>query len=185
MGQILTSDLIRLEWRGVYQSYINLIFGLGGASGAAFGGFLCDAIGWRAAFGIQLPLIFVYLILAVTTTPSGIGPNLADTENKTFRETLKTFDIAGSLLLTTTVALLILGLNLGGNIFTWTHPVVISSLILFCITSVYLIQVETKARLPIIPLEVLSSKPRANIVFNNFFGTLKDIHSPNSTNIPV
>jgi MFS family permease len=170
MGQILTSDLIRLEYRGVYQSYVNLTFGLGGACGAAFGGFLCDSLGWRAAFGVQLPLIFVYLVLAVATTPSGIGPELAKNENKPIRETLRTFDIAGSLLLTISVALLILGLNLGGNIFSWTHPAVISSLVLFCVTSVYLILVEKNAKYPVMPLEVLSTKPRANIVFNNFFG---------------
>jgi MFS family permease len=185
MGQIITSDLVLLEYRGVYQSYVNLIFGLGLACGAAFGGFLCDNLGWRAMFGIQLPLILAYLVLAVATTPKDIGPNLSKTENRTFRETLKTFDIAGSLTLTVTVTFLILGLNLGGNIFSWTHPAVISSLVLFCITSAFLVRIEKKAPLPVVPLELLSSQPRANLVFNSFFGKPQSSFSiPTLTNLP-
>jgi MFS family permease len=40
MGMIITSDLVPIEHRGIYQSYINLSFGLGSALGAALGGFL-------------------------------------------------------------------------------------------------------------------------------------------------
>lgn len=43
-GHDYTSDLVHIEHRGVYQSYINLAFGLGSASGAALGGFLCDRL---------------------------------------------------------------------------------------------------------------------------------------------
>ena len=59
MGMILSSDLVRLEYRGVYQSYINLCLGIGGCLGLAFGGFLCDQVGWRGAFLVQLPFLSV------------------------------------------------------------------------------------------------------------------------------
>lgn len=52
MGSIMTNDLVSIEVRGTYQAYINLFFGLGSACGAAFGGFLCDTIGWRWTFGV-------------------------------------------------------------------------------------------------------------------------------------
>lgn len=44
---ILISDIVPLRDRGVWQGYINLIFGLGTATGAPLGGILADSIGWR------------------------------------------------------------------------------------------------------------------------------------------
>ncbi|TKA42743.1 hypothetical protein B0A49_13131 [Cryomyces minteri] len=67
---------------------------------------------------------------------------------------------------------LILGLSLGGNIYSWSHPIVIISLIAACIMGALLILVEKRAALPVLPLAVLSTRPRANIIFSNFFSTI-------------
>ena len=55
LGSIITSDLVPIEIRGVYQSYINIIFGCGGSLGAALGGAIADSLGWRWEFGVQVP----------------------------------------------------------------------------------------------------------------------------------
>ncbi|KAF2494141.1 MFS general substrate transporter [Lophium mytilinum] len=171
MGSIMTNDLVSIEVRGTYQAYINLFYGLGSASGAAFGGFLCDRIGWRWTFGVQIPPLLAVFVLAFFSTPTTLGPQLAKTSGKGALETIKSFDLAGSFFLTTSVAFLILGLNLGGNVYPWSHPLVITSLaVAFCAGPV-LIRVESKAARPVMPLKMLSSKPRANLVFNNFFAT--------------
>lgn len=172
MGMIITSDLVPLEHRGVYQSYINLAFGLGSASGAALGGFLCDSLGWRWTFGIQVPYILVLLVTAWFTTPTTLGPNLAKTANLSLWQTIKGFDLAGALFMTLSVTFLILGLNLGGNVLSWGHPLVIGSLIAFCITTAFLLRVEARVLRPVMPLELLTSKPRANLVFSNFLGNI-------------
>jgi MFS family permease len=44
-----------LETRGNYQAWLNLFFGLGSAGGAAFGGFLCEKIGWRWVRVLSIP----------------------------------------------------------------------------------------------------------------------------------
>lgn len=44
---ILISDIVPLRDRGVWQGYINMIYGLGTATGAPLGGVLADSIGWR------------------------------------------------------------------------------------------------------------------------------------------
>ncbi len=75
-------------------------------------------------------------------------------------------------LLTTSVTFLILGLNLGGNVLSWGHPVVILSITLFCITAVLLLKVESRATKPVMPLKLLSSVPRANLIFANFLGNM-------------
>ena len=171
MGMIICSDLIRIEDRGTYQSHINVFFGLGSACGAAFGGLLCDKLGWRVAFGVQVPLIVLMLVAATLSVPMGIGPELAKSEGTTLVQTIKAFDLTGSALLTISITLLVLGLNLGGNILPWKHPVVVSALVFFGVCSLCLLRVEHRAKRPVMPLRLLSSTPNANLIFSNFFGS--------------
>jgi MFS family permease len=109
LGSIITSDIVPIEIRGVYQSYINIIFGAGGALGAALGGAIADSLGWRWEFGVQVPAIVVCLVIATLTMPKklGLGRGI---EKKSLWEAMKVFDFKGSLLLTTSVTVLILGL---------------------------------------------------------------------------
>lgn len=53
IGIIIVSDLVPIEIRGIYQSYINIVYGLGSALGVATGGALADHLGWRWEFGVQ------------------------------------------------------------------------------------------------------------------------------------
>ncbi|PLB42166.1 putative MFS multidrug transporter [Aspergillus candidus] len=172
MGMILSSDLVRLEYRGVYQSYINLCLGIGGCLGLAFGGFLCDQVGWRGAFYVQLPFIFIYFLVAAWTTPSDLGVKHARVERMTFRQLLGSMDLVGSVMLVLGVTALIMGLNLGGNVFSWTHPLVISSLILSMVLAVVFVRYERNVERAVMPISLLSKNPRASIIFGNFFGSI-------------
>ena len=169
---VLVSDVVKLEYRGIYQSCLNLFYGVGHSMGAALGGILCDKLGWRWAFGVQLPFIFFYFVLAIMTTPGDLGPNLMKNEGKGVFDTFKSFDTAGSVTLSFAITGLILGLNLGGNIYSWSHPIVITSLVVFAISSILLILVERRATRPILPLRYLTTIPMANLMFSNFFGSL-------------
>lgn len=169
MGNIMTNDLVSIEVRGTYQAYINLFYGGGSACGAAFGGFFCDKLGWRMTFAIQIPVLVLLLINAIFTTPSTLGPNLAKSAGLGIRDAMKGFDVAGSFLLTVSVAFLIFGLNIGGNIYPWKHWIVVTSLLVALVTCGVLIKVESRAVRPVMPLPMLFSKPRGNLVFNNFF----------------
>ncbi|KAI9840337.1 MAG: hypothetical protein M1837_001755 [Sclerophora amabilis] len=168
MGSFICNDLLPLEIRGVYQSYINLAYGFGAALGAAFGGFLCDLIGWRWAFGIQVPVVLVCLVAAFLTTPSNLGPMLITTSSKSTWETVKSFDFIGSLLLSISATFLVLGLNLGGNLLPWTHAFIKLCFVIFGLSSTSLVLVELKAERPILPISLLTNKPRANLIFCNF-----------------
>jgi MFS family permease len=172
MGNIMANDLVSIQVRGTYQAYINLFYGGGSAAGAAFGGFLCDKIGWRATFAIQIPMLVAILINGYFTTPPTLGPNLAKRSGQGIMDAMKGFDIAGSILLTGSVAFLILGLNLGGNVYPWSHWLVISSLVLAVLAGSLLVRVESRAARPVMPLQMLFTKPRGNLVFNNFFAQL-------------
>ncbi|KAJ5893636.1 major facilitator superfamily-domain-containing protein [Penicillium taxi] len=172
MGMIISSDLVRIEYRGVYQSYINMSYGTGSCLGLAFGGFLCDKIGWRGAFLIQLPFIFVYLITAIFTVPSGLGVKRIGSERMTVLQLIKSIDLTGSLILVLAVTSLILGLNLGGNVFPWKHPLVIGSLVASIILSIVLVRYEQHVPRAVLPVDLLKQDPRASIIFGNFFGAM-------------
>jgi hypothetical protein len=109
MGSIITSDLVPIEIRGAYQSYINIIFGVGSALGAALGGAIADHLGWRWEFGIQIPALVACLLIACFTVPRNLG--LADgVQKKSLWDAMKVFDYRGSILLTLSITFLILGL---------------------------------------------------------------------------
>lgn len=172
MSFIIVSDLVRVEHRGVFQSYINVAYGTGAAAGAASGGFLCDSIGWRWSFGIQVPLIGVCFIMALFLMPAGLGPMLIKRDGGSLGSVLRSFDHQGSVLLVVAVTTLMLALNLGGNIFPWASPIVISCAVIFAVTAALFLWRETKAKYPLMPLKLLSSAPVANLVFANFFGSI-------------
>jgi hypothetical protein len=109
MGSIITSDLVPIEIRGIYQSYINIIFGIGSAMGAALGGAIADSLGWRWEFGVQVPLIAACVVGCAFTVPRKLGL-AAGVEKKTLWEAMKVFDYKGSLLLTSSITFLILGI---------------------------------------------------------------------------
>ncbi|KAF4631905.1 hypothetical protein G7Y89_g6226 [Cudoniella acicularis] len=182
MGSIITSDLVPIEIRGSYQSYINIIFGVGSALGAALGGAIADHLGWRWEFGIQLPALFACLALACFTVPKDLG--LAQgIKRKTVWEAMQVFDYQGSILLTTSITFLILGLNLGGNVYPWSHPFVIASLVIFSIAFPLFIWVESRVDLPIMPLKLLTKNPRMGLIISNSIGAI--VSNAVTFNIPL
>jgi MFS family permease len=123
MGAIINSDLVPIQIRGSYQSILNLAFGIGSSLGAAMGGFLADALGWRWEFAIQseynavqsasfvitnsttrsVPAILMALIVVWFATPDDLGPQLAKNKKVDFLQTVKGFDMIGSLSLAISV----------------------------------------------------------------------------------
>ncbi|KIW16764.1 hypothetical protein PV08_03954 [Exophiala spinifera] len=170
LSLIILSDLVHIEHRGVFQSHINLAFGLGSASGAALGGWLCDSLGWRWAFGIQVPVIGLCLIMAFVFTPSHMGPMLLVTTEGGAWSALKSFDYLGSVTLSLTVTSLILALNLGGNLLPWSSPVVLSCFVGFAMMGCLFVVIETRTPHPLMPLHLLCKAPVANLVFANLLG---------------
>ncbi|KAI0008558.1 MFS general substrate transporter [Xylariaceae sp. FL0662B] len=168
LGSIIISDLVPIERRGTYQSYINVVYGLASASGAALGGLMADTLGWRWEFGVQV----VPILLCLTTGAAVIPPDLGvQTKRQTLVEAMKTFDFGGSSLLIASVTFLILGLNLGGNVLPWSHPFIIASLVIFGVCFPACLYAESRHDKPIMPLALLHSAPRANLIFSNFIAS--------------
>ncbi|KAB5577844.1 major facilitator superfamily domain-containing protein [Coniochaeta sp. 2T2.1] len=169
-GGVLAGDLVPIEIRGIYQSYLNIAFGAGGMLGAALGGAMADHLGWRWEFGVQVPLILVCMAVAAWLIPPNAG--LYDNKRESLVESMKVFDFTGSGLMTVSITFLILGLNLGGNILPWSNPLILTSLTIFTLGFPLFLLAERRATRPIMPLELVSTVPNANIVLSNFLGAV-------------
>ncbi|KAM0231833.1 hypothetical protein ACHAP5_010933 [Fusarium lateritium] len=148
----LGSDLVPLRRRAMISGIGNIWYGSGTMVGAVFGGILNDYtnFGWRMAFLVQVApsLLSAVIVYFLVTVP----PKQSD------KSYIKRIDFLGVFLVTSFMTTLVLGLSVGGNIVTWTHPLPIACISLsgcFCATFVYW---EFRVSQPIIPIRLLRSR---------------------------
>ena len=165
IATFLTSDLVPLRRRGVWQGYGNIVFGLGMGLGGVFGGWLNDWIGWRYAFLVQVPFMVISGIMIWFLVKIPVK------ESK--KPSLKRIDFLGSGLLVLSLVLLLLGLNTGGNQLPWSSPYIITSLVLAFVFFCVFIYVEDKvAAEPIIPVRLAATRTVLASCLANWFATM-------------
>jgi len=151
ISTFIGSDLVPLRRRGVWQGFGNISYGVGAGVGGVFGGWINDTWGWRKAFLIQVPLtiisgIIVFFVVKIPVKHSE-------------KSALKRVDFSGAFTLITTLVLLLLGVNSGGNIVPWNHPLVYVTLALSLISLLLYIYIEDRrASEPIIPVRLLLNR---------------------------
>ena len=169
----LTSDLVPLRRRGVWQGYGNLVFGLGMGLGGVFGGWLNDSAGewvhgfagWRWAFLIQVPFITVSGIMIFFLVKVPVS--------ESSRPSLKRVDFLGAGCVCVALILLLLGLNTGGNQLPWKSPYIIASIVLAFIFLAIFIYVEDKvAAEPMIPVRLVAKRTVLAACLANWFSTM-------------
>lgn len=165
ISTFVSSDLIPLRKRGVWQGIGNICYGAGSGLGGVFGGLINDSLGWRWAFLIQVPFLAVSCVLVawkVKVPPKEPG------EAK-----LKQVDFLGAITLISTLVLLLLGLNAGGNQVSWTHPLVLTSLPLSVVSLGVFIYIEANvASKPVIPVRLLLDRTVFSACLTNWFTTM-------------
>ncbi|EON69845.1 hypothetical protein W97_09108 [Coniosporium apollinis CBS 100218] len=165
ISTFVASDLVPLRKRGLWQGFGNICFGLGSGLGGVFGGWINDVWGWRTAFLVQVPFVVVSGILVCFTV------HIPVKEKNVSR--IKRVDFLGAFTLVVTLVLLLLGLNSGGNVVPWTHPLVLTSLPLSAVFLLIFIYVEDKiASEPIIPVRLLLNRTVASACLTNWFTTM-------------
>lgn len=161
----IASDLVPLRRRGVWQGIGNIVFGTGMGLGGVYGGFLNDTIGWRWAFYIQVPFIIIGGLWAffIVNVPVKVDKTKAN---------IKRVDFPGAFFLSSSLILFLLGLNSGGNLVPWNHPIVYVSLPLSAICIVAFVFVEDRVSEPIIPVRLLLKRTVAAACLTNWFETM-------------
>ncbi|KAJ8068731.1 hypothetical protein OCU04_002428 [Sclerotinia nivalis] len=159
------SDLVPLRKRGVVQGIGNICYGAGAGLGGIFGGWVNDTWGWRMAFLAQVPFIVVSGVVVACSV--NIPPK------KSERSKLSRVDFLGSFTLVLTLVLLLLGLNSGGNIVPWNHPLVYISLSLSLVSLLGFIYIELYiASEPVIPVRLLVNRTVLAACLTNWFVTM-------------
>ena len=165
ISTIVASDLIPARKRGLWQGIGSLFWGLGNGLGGVFGGFFNDIWDWRLAFLVQLPLTVasVVMICIHLDNPKVLAGN----------SLIKRVDFLGSSLLVTTLVIFLTGLNSGGNLVPWTHPLVLSALPISAILLGAFIAVEEKvAREPVVPIRLILNRTVACACLTNWFSLM-------------
>ena len=159
------SDLVPLRKRGVWQGFGNICYGVGAGLGGVFGGWINDTWGWRIAFLVQVPLTVISGIMVFCT----IHIPVKQTEQSAW----KRIDFLGAISLITTLVLLLLGLNSGGNIVPWTHPLVLTTLPLSAISLGAFTYIESRiATEPVIPVKLLLNRTVLSACLTNWLTTM-------------
>ena len=144
-------DLVPLRKRGFIQGIANIVMGAGSGLGGLLGGCINSLWGWRMTFLVQVPLVAIGAIWVIFTVsiPAKISEKSA----------LRRVDYLGSIILTTSLVLFLLGANSGGNLLPWTHPLVLTSFPLSSVLLIVFAFVEEKvASEPIIPVRLLTDR---------------------------
>ena len=165
ISTFVTSDLVPLRKRGIWQGIGNICYGAGSGLGGVFGGWINDTLGWRWAFLIQLPFLLVSGILVAVKVDIPV--------KNTDKARIKRVDFLGAITLVLTLVTLLLGLNTGGNQVPWTHPLVLTSLPLSAVFLGVFIYVEAYvATEPVIPVKLLLDRTVAAACLTNWFTTM-------------
>jgi MFS family permease len=145
----LCTDLVPLRNRGIIQGVGNICYGSGAMLGGVFGGLINDnsTWGWRLAFLVQVPPVLVSAVLVAYLVR--IPPKLSG------KSYLSRIDFTGALALIVFLVLLLLGLNTGGNLVPWVHPLPLTALPLSLVALVFFIVWESRAAQPVIPVRLL------------------------------
>ena len=155
IASCVSNDLVPLRKRGIIQGSANIVIGVGSGLGGLLGGWIDGVWGWRIAFLIQVPIV----ALGTTLVWFNVKIPVKTTEKSAFRRV----DYLGSLTLTCALVLFLLGLNTGGNVLPWTHPLVVSSLPLSGAFLLVFIYVEEKVAVePVIPVRLLLDRTVAS-----------------------
>jgi len=165
IATFVASDLVPLRKRGLWQGIGNIAFGLGSGLGGVFGGWIADVWTWRWAFLIQVPFIIISGCVVFFTVKIPV--------KETNKSRIKRVDFLGAFTLVVTLVLLLLGLNSGGNIVPWNHPLVYVSIPLSFISLLLFIYIEDQvAAEPIIPVRLLLNRTVAAACLTNWFTTM-------------
>lgn len=159
------SDVVPLRRRGLWQGFGNISFGAGSAVGGVFGGWMNDAVNWRWAFLIQVPLTLVSTLIIFFTMKIPV--------KESDKSKIKRVDFFGAFTLVAALVLLLLGLNSGGNAVPWNHPLVYVSLPVAGLLLGAFVYVEDRvAKEPIIPVRLLLYRTVAAGCFVNWIITM-------------
>jgi hypothetical protein len=100
-------------------------------------------------------------------------------------QTLKSFDVLGSLFVTLSAIFLIPVLSIRGNVIPWTHPAIAACFSLFVVFSIALVLIERTAEKPVVTLHMQFHNSHCNLVLSSFLASMSMSMNAVSFNVPL
>ncbi|WP_257348392.1 MDR family MFS transporter [Pseudalkalibacillus decolorationis] len=138
-------DLFSPRERGRWQGIMGSVFGLASVFGPTLGGYIVDNFDWNWIFWIFLPIGVVAFILIWRLFPS------------VDKKATEKVDYLGSIFLTLTMMPMLLAFSWAGKTYAWTSPQIIALFSGAVIAFIIFIQIERKAKSPVLPLHLFKN----------------------------
>jgi EmrB/QacA subfamily drug resistance transporter len=147
LSQVIIADVIPARERGKYGGYIGAVWGLSSVLGPLLGGWFTDALTWRWAFWINIPLGLAVLIASWRLIQL---PKKARVPQR--------IDVAGIALLAIAVGCIVLVTSWGGTQYAWGSPVIVLLIAGGALAGGLFVWAEHRAQEPIIPLPLFRAR---------------------------
>ncbi|KAJ4375353.1 hypothetical protein N0V83_002439 [Neocucurbitaria cava] len=150
---ILIGDLVSPRQRGLYFGILGGVYAIAISSGPLIGGVLAENIGWRWCFYINLPFQGIAFALLVFFL------HVHDPRTEIIKG-LMAVDWLGSIAITGSVFMLLLGLQYGGEVYPWSSAIVVCLILFGVLVCGIFVGIEWKlARYPVLPLRLFTTRP--------------------------
>ncbi len=142
----VVGDIYSLEERGRVQGVFSGVWAVSSLAGPAAGGLITDLFSWRWVFYFNVPfglasLLMLWLFLA---------------EKAERRE--RRLDLLGTFSLTLAIAVLLLALLEGTNLWGWADPRTVGMMAFACAGLLFFVWQEGRAPEPMLPLELFQNR---------------------------
>ena len=138
----IIGDIFSPSERGKYQGFFGAVFGLSFLLGPAIGGLITDTVGWHWVFYVNVPIGAVVLFVIWRTLPTHHEPD-AD----------RHIDYLGGAVFVAALVPILIGFT-NKQSGDWTNPEVGGLIALGALFAAAFVWVESRAKEPILPLEL-------------------------------
>lgn len=142
----ITGDIYTVRERARVQGYIASVWAASSVIGPSLGGLFAEFLSWRWIFFVNIPLCLLAAWM------------LTRNYHETVHRTKHRIDIAGAVVLTLGLTLLILAVLEGGQAWDWTSWQSLGAFAIAALLLIAFVLIERRAAEPVLPLWVFSRR---------------------------